>query len=480
MPAPMKLGSVLGGRYKVVSDVLATAEGDHVLEGQDQILGRRVSILLPAERHTSLLVENARSMANGSIGAPFQILDLGQAEAHTYLVTSHTPAADMLDSLLVEPDEVEDESLSDDIFGAPRGNGSGSYVYEEPDPTSPAPVVATEASDDLGGAAPQPKVTRWRDDDSYDDAAPAPSVRTRLGRPVRVSATSTRSTLFDRAAASGTAASAVRTAGTDIDPGYDGDNRYDGYDSPEDGGLDTAPRPEGTAPAAPPRKEQAAPQTRKGGSGLLLLLLLLLALLIGAVVFSFDRLGGLFAGADAPEPAVSAPAAEEGGEEEAPPSPEPEAPAADPEPRAVTRVVPTDPGFMADQDAQLGQTIDGNPSTYWISYGFSDQNFGNQTPSVGLAVQLEEPAPVETLRLDQSSGSGGMFDVYVNDAPSLDGAEQVASGSFTGPEITVPLSAAARDGEHEYVIVNWTQLPQLTNPIAGFNHGLRVGEIQLD
>jgi hypothetical protein len=485
VPAPMKLGSVLGGRYKVVSDVLATAEGDHVLEGQDQILGRRVSILLPAERHTSLLVENARSMANGSIGAPFQILDLGQAEAHTYLVTSYTPAADMLDSLLVEPDEVEDESLSDDIFGAPRGGGTGSYVYEEPAPTSPAPVVATEPSDDLGGAAPQPKVTRWRDDDSYDDAAPAPSVRTRLGRPVRVSATSTRSTLFDRAAASGTAASAVRTAGTDIDPGYDGDNRYDSYESAESfesyrsAAPGTAPRPEEPAAAAPPRKEDTAPQTRKGGSGLLLLLVLLLALLVGAVVFSFDRLGGLFAGADAPEPAVSAPAEEQAAQEETRPSPEPEAPAAEPEPRAVTRVVPTDPGFMADQDAQLGQTIDGNPSTFWISYGFSDQNFGNQTPSVGLAVQLEEPAPVETLQLDQSSGSGGMFDVYVNDAPSLDGAEQVASGSFTGPEITVPLSAAARDGEHEYVIVNWTQLPQLTNPIAGFDHGLRIGEIQL-
>ncbi|MEX5256523.1 hypothetical protein [Kocuria arenosa] len=480
MPAPMKLGSVLGGRYKVVTDVLATAEGDHVLEGQDQILGRRVSILLPAERHTSLLVENARSMANGTIGAPFQILDLGQAEAHTYLVTSHTPAADMLDSLLVEPDDVEDESLSDDIFGAPRGSGSGSYVYDEPDPTSPTPVVATEASDDLGGAVPQPKVTRWRDDDSYDDAAPAPSVRTRLGRPVRVSATSTRSTLFDRAAASGTAASAVRTAGTDIDPGYDGDNRYDSYDSYDDGHPDAALGPEEAAAVAPPRMEETTDRAQKGGRGLLLLLLLLLALLIGAVVFSFDRLGGLFAGSEDPEPAVSAPAEEPAGEEQGQPSAEPETPAAAPEPRAVTRVVPTDPGFMADQDAQLGQVVDGNPSTYWISYGFSDPNFGNRTPSVGLAVQLEEPAPVATLRLNQSAGSGGLFDVYVNDTPTLDGADQVASGSFTGPEITVPLSAAARDGEHEYVIVNWTQLPQLTNPIAGFNHGLRIGEIQLD
>lgn len=476
MPAPMKLGSVLGGRYKVVSDVLATAEGDHVLEGQDQILGRRVSILLPAERHTALLVENARSMANGSIGAPFQILDLGQAEAHTYLVTSHTPAADMLDSLLVEPDDMEDDSLSDDIFGAPRGSGSASYVYDEPDPTRPTPVVATEPSDDLGGAAPPPKVTRWQDDDSYDDAAPAPAVRTRLGRPVRASATSTRSTLFDRAAASGTAATAVRTTGTDIDPGYDGDNRYDGYDERPA----TPHRGEPAAAAAPPREPDTLPQTQKGGRGLLLLLVLLLVLLVGAVVFSFDRLGGLFAGTDDPAPVVEAPAEVQGGAAPAEPSAEPEVPTADPEPVAVTRVVPTDPDFMADQDAQLGQVVDGNPATYWTSYGFSDQDFGNQTPSVGLALQLEEPAPVESLQLEQAAASGGVFDVYVNDSPGLDGAQQVASGSFTGPEITVPLAAAAQEEAHEYVIVNWTQLPQLTNPIAGFDYGLRIGEIQLD
>lgn len=482
MPAPMKLGSVLGGRYKVVSDVLATAEGDHVLEGQDQVLGRRVSILLPADRHTPLLVENARSMANGTIGAPFQILDLGQAETHTYLVTSHAQAADMLDSLLVEPDQIEDESLSDDIFGAPRNSDSASYVYDEPDPTTPQPVVAAEPSADLGGAAPEAKVTRWSDDESYDDAAPAPSVRTRLGRPVRASASSTRSTLFDRAAAGGTATRGTaavtgRGAGTGIDPGYDGDNRYDSY---ADEHRETPPGTAQTASPAPPR---GTPGRKKGGKGLLLLLLLLIALLVGAVVFSFDRLGGLFSGLDAPEPATSAPAEEP---QEARPSPEAteepaqDSPPVNPDPAQVLRLVPTDPGFMADQDPQLGQAIDDNPSTYWISYGFSDQNFGNRTPSVGLAVQLEEAAPVQAVRLSQSAGSGGNFDVYVNDSPTLDGAEQVGSGSFTGPEITVPLDAPAQEGEHEYVIVNWTQLPQLANPIAGFDYGLRVGEIELD
>ncbi|MGK7221932.1 hypothetical protein ACSNO4_03960 [Kocuria flava] len=473
MPAPLKLGAVLGGRYKVVADVLSTAEGDHVLEGQDQILGRRVSILLPAEQHTALLVENARSMANGSIGAPFQILDLGQAEAQTYLVTSHAPAADMLDSLLVEPHEVEDESLGDDIFGAPRATGGGAYLYEEPEPTSPTPVVPDAPSGGPGPTAPQPKVTRWEDDDSYDDAAPAPSVRTRLGRPVRVSATSTRTTMFDRAAAGGTAAAAGRSVGTDVDPGYDGDNRYDSwYDEHQE-----TPYAE---PEAPRPTSSPAPRERRGGRGLVWVLLLLLALLVGAVVLSFDRLGGLFGGED-PGTSTQAPAPagdDDDGQPSAQPSPA-EEDGPEPQAESVQRIVPTNPGFMADQDAQLGQTVDGNPATYWISYGFSDQNFGNQAPSVGLVVELEEAAPVEEVLINQSAGSGGLFDVYVNDSPTLEGAQQVGSGSFTGPDITVSLSAAAQEEDHRYVIVNWTQLPQLTNPIAGFQYGLRIGEIAL-
>lgn len=472
MPAPIKLGSVLGGRYKVVADVLATAEGDHVLEGQDQVLGRRVSILLPAAEHTPLLVENARSMADGSMGAPFQVLDLGQADAQTYLVTSSTPAADMLDSLLVEPDEIEDESLGDDIFGAPRGSGASSYVYDEPEPTSPTPMVATAPADGLGGAAPEAKVTRW-DDDSYDDAAPAPAVRTRLGRPVRVSATSTRSTLFDRAAASGTAAAAGRTAGTGIDPGYDGDNRYDSYHGAHRDEHRGRPVDE-ESPGAPTREHDDAPPPHRGGRGLVWLLVVLLVVLVGAVALSFDRLGGLFAGEGGADPAASAPAADRGA---APP--DPTVPAAAPDPVGTLRLVPTNPGYMSDQDGQLGQLIDGNPATYWTSYGFSDQNFGTQIPSVGLAVQLREPAPVREVRISQAAGAGGLFDVYVNDSPTLDGAQQVGSGSFTGPEITIPLAAAARDGEHRYVIVNWTQLPQLTDPIAGFPYGLRIGEIRL-
>jgi hypothetical protein len=84
---------------------------------------------------------------------------------------------------------------------------------------------------------------------------------------------------------------------------------------------------------------------------------------------------------------------------------------------------------------------------------------------------------VSEVTIDQAGGTGGNFTVYVSDSPSMDGAQQVGTGSFTGPQITVPLSRAAQEDEHEYVLILWEQLPQLTNPIGGYQYGLRVGEV---
>ena len=60
MAQPISLGTVLGGRYIVLDEVQTTSDGDHVLGGKDQILGREVTILVPSEAHTARVVENAR------------------------------------------------------------------------------------------------------------------------------------------------------------------------------------------------------------------------------------------------------------------------------------------------------------------------------------------------------------------------------------------------------------------------------------
>ena len=231
MSQPIALGTVLGGRYKVSASLLSTADHDHVLQGEDQILRRRVSILVPAPAHESTVVENARSLAAGSGHSGFQVLDMGQTEDATYLVTSYAPAADLLDALLFADQHSDDYSLSDDIFGDARTASSASYIYEEPDPTQPQRSVAprTEEPQDE-----EPAVTRWSasDYDDYSSAPPAPSVRNRLGLARKVRPGAVRSTMFDRAASRGGSGGATVAAGA-IDPTYDGDNRYESFERTE-------------------------------------------------------------------------------------------------------------------------------------------------------------------------------------------------------------------------------------------------------
>ena len=134
---------------------------------------------------------------------------------------------------------------------------------------------------------------------------------------------------------------------------------------------------------------------------------------------------------------------------------------------------------MTDTDATLGQATDGNPGTSWLSYGFSNSQFGNLVQYVGLAAQLQDPAPVRELTIQQDGGTGGQFTVYVSDSPSLDGAQQVGTGSFTGPQVSVPFSEAAQNDPHRYVLVVWNELPRLNNPIGGYPYGLRISELSV-
>lgn len=575
MSQPIALGTVLGGRYQVTASLLTSADDDHVLQGEDQILRRRVSILVPGDHHEQLMVANARSLASGSGSDRFQILDLGQTHDTTYVVTSYAPAADLLDTLLVAENELEDESLSDDIFGDSRTAPASPYVYEEPDPTQPhqaVPAAGTgaNASNDATGArddaqaARKPAVTKWSDDEyeAYENAPAAPSVRNKLGRARKVDPESTRSTLFDRAAAggSGAAVGASAAAAGKIDPTYDGDNRYESFEANEgkperltgypviedetpgqshsgaatpagvaatDEAIERGEEPvdeysddhkghrddhrkdgsarsgggsaaaaagagavgaagaagavgaagaaggSGAGHGAEATADPESPGKKRNGPLRALLLLLLILVLLAAVVFGFRALGSLTGqfGGDDSDPAPQ-------GEQttSAPQESEPADDQVEPQAQDVTRVT-SDPNFMADTDATLSQAIDDNPSTYWLSYGFSNAAFGNLIDYVGLAVELEEPAPLSEITIDQSSGTGGNFTVYVSDTPSMDGAQQVGTGSFTGPQITVPLDQAAQDGEHQYVLVVWDQLPQLTNPIGGYQYGLRIGEV---
>ena len=119
MSQQIPVGSVLGGRYEITAHIIITAESDMVLEGIDQILNRKVSIVVASPSRSALLEANSRALATNSRGN-IQILDLGiTPEGSRYLVTSHTRPDTLLDTLLVENHALSnaEDALGTEIFG---------------------------------------------------------------------------------------------------------------------------------------------------------------------------------------------------------------------------------------------------------------------------------------------------------------------------------------------------------------------------
>ncbi|GAA1126716.1 hypothetical protein GCM10009670_18200 [Citricoccus alkalitolerans] len=154
-----------------------------------------------------------------------------------------------------------------------------------------------------------------------------------------------------------------------------------------------------------------------------------------------------------------------------------------PEPAIVsaTRVVPDDNGLSAETDSTLPNAIDGNPATAWQTYTFAQPAFGGYASNMALVIELEEPSAVSQVDITQNNGSGGSFSVLLSDTPEIDDARQIAEGSLTGPEVSVPIPA--EDGstaEAQYVIINFTELPELSNATSNRPYGLRIAEVEVN
>jgi hypothetical protein len=203
---------------------------------------------------------------------------------------------------------------------------------------------------------------------------------------------------------------------------------------------------------------------------------ILAAVLIVGLVFAVTNLGSFFqtgsdpAAGTAPE-TTTAPQAT---------SAEPSA-AATSEPVAgppvieeVTRTGNFD--FAATYDVDLAKTFDGNAASYWSDMEFATANWGGLAAQVPLMVKLEKPSQVSSITLSQLGASGGSISVFTNDRPSMDGAKQVGTNSFTSPDLTMPLAAPVTA---QYVMVSIERLPALAAPKTRYGFGLRLAEIKV-
>lgn len=135
MSQSIEVGSVLGGRYRITDHVVTSADQDLVFTGLDQVLNRRVTVLVASLENATQVASSARELATGERQDDIQVLDLGLSEGHTYLIAGGNPDPDVLLGLAypqetyVEP--FQTDTLGSEIFGSSRDTEAHEYEDDE-------------------------------------------------------------------------------------------------------------------------------------------------------------------------------------------------------------------------------------------------------------------------------------------------------------------------------------------------------------
>lgn len=177
MSQQIPVGSVLGGRYEITAHIIITAESDMVLEGTDQILNRKVSVVVASPNRSALLEANSRALATNARGN-IQILDLGiTPEGSRYLVTSHTRPDTLLDTLLVENHALSnaEDALGTEIFGdSESGSSPNTYEKVSSSTANQESITAAKnwnASDGAAVTAYSEPTSIYEDDEDEEDGS---------------------------------------------------------------------------------------------------------------------------------------------------------------------------------------------------------------------------------------------------------------------------------------------------------------------
>ncbi len=201
----------------------------------------------------------------------------------------------------------------------------------------------------------------------------------------------------------------------------------------------------------------------------------LLIVLVLAVVFAFNFLGGdkdTTADGSGEQTEASQPAESEQAKE----STEPALPK--PEISDVSRLVPGNQQLNAETDGNLSNMIDGNASSAYNTYTYTTSNFGGFASNMVFILELEDKSAISEVNLDGLNATGGDYEILVGDSDDLGDAKSVAKGSFSGPSVSVTVKDGDKDSmEGSYVFLNVTDLPRKA---SGGNesrpYGLQIGE----
>jgi len=225
--------------------------------------------------------------------------------------------------------------------------------------------------------------------------------------------------------------------------------------------------------AAPVAKEEEEESSSKGTR--LLVGAVLLIVLVLAVVFAFNFLGGdknTTANGPSEKTEASQPAETEKAKESTEPS------LAAPKIADISRLVPGNQQLNAETDGTLSKMIDGNASSVYNTYTYTTSNFGGFASNMVFILELEDKSDISEVNLEGLNATGGDYEILVGDSDDLGDAKSVAKGSFSGPSISVTVKDGDKDSmEGSYVFLNVTDLPRKA---SGGNEsrpfGLQIGE----
>ncbi|UYQ77603.1 hypothetical protein OF385_16560 [Glutamicibacter sp. JL.03c] len=528
MSQPIDVGSVLSGRYQVTETVLSSAEGDLVLGGIDQVLNRSVSIMVASSENSSQLAASAREIAMGERASNVQVLDLGITDSNqTYLVANVARSSDLLD-LVLESDDAPyvepffTDTLGTEIFGESRQAVPETYEYEDEEPEHQH-KLGTAFSSGLAGLKNRfgKKNQEQAEAQQFDQTAPHEQVPATTATPVTPAeqpatqdqpAVSRLDDEDDEPNVTATAALAAAAQSKGDTPAKakpeQGAKEQSSKAEPEEkpapneqkpakkkGGAAAAGAAAGAAvaaggakastfpaaaknvpaqgAAAPVADEEVDENTSKGTR--LLVGAVLLIVLVLAVVFAFNFLGGdkdTTANDSGEKTEASQPAESESPKE----STEPALPK--PEISDVSRLVPGNQQLNAETDGTLSNMIDGNASSAYNTYTYTTSNFGGFASNMVFILELEDKSAISEVNLDGLNATGGDYEILVGDSDDLGDANSVAKGSFSGPSVSVTVKDGDKDSmEGSYVFLNVTDLPRKA---SGGNesrpYGLQIGE----
>ncbi|MFI7708113.1 protein kinase family protein [Nonomuraea sp. NPDC049480] len=114
---------------------------------------------------------------------------------------------------------------------------------------------------------------------------------------------------------------------------------------------------------------------------------------------------------------------------------------------------------LGDKDEKSDKAklaIDGKPSTFWETEGYTSAELGNLKKGVGLLLDMGKSVQVSDVMATLSDAGGATVELRVGDSPDLDALKTVATEKNAAGKTTLKPDQAATG---QYVLIWFTRLP---------------------